>query len=143
MSTYKQIHGTDIEVLSSDPANPLEGQVWYNSTSNTVKSFFINPGSWATGGSLNTARFALAAAGTKTAALNFGGEPPATGATESYNGTSWTELNDLNTARADLAGAGTQTAALAIAGGNSTSTESWNGTSWTAVNALNAAQNWT
>jgi hypothetical protein len=57
MSTYKEIAGTDIEVLSSDPANPVEGQVWYNSTSNTVKANFINPGSWATGGDLNTARY--------------------------------------------------------------------------------------
>jgi hypothetical protein len=56
MSTYKEIAGTNIEVLSSDPANPVEGQVWYNSTSNTVKANFINPGSWATGGALNTAR---------------------------------------------------------------------------------------
>ena len=86
MSTYKQIHGTDIEVLSSDPANPVEGQVWYNSTSNTVKANFINPGSWSTGGSLNTARDGLAGAGTQTAALAFGGEAPTiTAATEEWN----------------------------------------------------------
>src|SRR5210317_1486513 len=117
MSTYKEIHGTDIEVLSSDPANPVEGQVWYNSTSNTVKAVFNNPGSWATGGDLNTARTKLAGTGTQTAALVFGGEgPPNLAITESYNGTSWTEVNDLNTARILLAGAGTQTAALGFGG---------------------------
>jgi hypothetical protein len=40
---------------------------------------------------LNTARDALAGAGTQTAALAFGGFTTAnTGATEEYDGTSWT-----------------------------------------------------
>jgi hypothetical protein len=39
---------------------------------------------------LNTARTALAGAGTQTAGLAFGGTPPTTGATELYDGTSWT-----------------------------------------------------
>jgi hypothetical protein len=56
MTTYKEINGTNIEAVASDPSNPVEGQVWYNSTSNTVKANFNNPGSWATGGALNTAR---------------------------------------------------------------------------------------
>jgi hypothetical protein len=87
MSTYKEIAGTNIEVLSSDPANPVEGQVWYNSTSNTVKANFINPGSWATGGAMNTARRALGDTGIQTAALAFAGRSPYVTATESYNGT--------------------------------------------------------
>ena len=37
MATYKEIKGTQIEVLASDPSNPVEGQVWYNSTSNVLK----------------------------------------------------------------------------------------------------------
>jgi hypothetical protein len=37
MATYKEIKGTQIEVLESDPSNPVEGQVWYNSTSNVLK----------------------------------------------------------------------------------------------------------
>jgi hypothetical protein len=36
---------------------------------------------------LNTARNKLAGAGTQTAALGFGGNPPTTGATEEYDGT--------------------------------------------------------
>ena len=37
MTTYKEIKGTQIEVVSSDPSNPVEGQVWYNSTDQAVK----------------------------------------------------------------------------------------------------------
>jgi hypothetical protein len=42
------------------------------------------------GGSLVTARNALAGAGTQTAALAFGGYGLANTATEEYNGSSWT-----------------------------------------------------
>jgi predicted alternative tryptophan synthase beta-subunit len=60
MATYKEIFGTNIEVLASDPANPVTGQVWYNSTDNVVKGQGVTTaGAWATGGSLNTARFRL------------------------------------------------------------------------------------
>jgi hypothetical protein len=42
----------------------------------------------------------LAGCGTQTAALAFGGQPPATGATEEYNGSSWASSpTGLNTAR--------------------------------------------
>jgi hypothetical protein len=60
----------------------------------------------------------LAGAGTQTAALAFGGGniPPATGATEEYDGSTWTTRTGLNTARYNLGGAGTQTAALAFGG---------------------------
>jgi hypothetical protein len=38
MATYKGIKGFSIQNLSADPtANPLEGQMWYNSTSNVWK----------------------------------------------------------------------------------------------------------
>ena len=42
MTTYKEIKGTQIEVLESDPSNPVEGQVWYNSTSNVLKGQAAN-----------------------------------------------------------------------------------------------------
>jgi hypothetical protein len=50
---------------------------------------------------------------TNTAALVFGGGPPAPGATESWDGTSWTEVADLATARSSAFSAGTSTTALA------------------------------
>src|SRR6056300_87572 len=133
MATYKEIFGTNIEVLASDPSNPVEGQVWYNSTDNVVKGAAATTvGAWATGGNLNTARGDLGNAGTQTAALAFGGEiAPITGATESYNGSSWTEVNDLNTVRYALAGGGTQTSAIGTGGETipfTNATETWNGT---------------
>jgi hypothetical protein len=153
MATYKEIRGTNIEVVSSDPSNPVVGQVWYNSTDNVVKGFYVNPGSWSTGGTLNTPRGTMGAAGIQTAGLVFGGQPPlpVTAVVESYNGTNWTEVNDLNLARMTLAGAGTQTAAVAFGGlsppavggppnSNANQTETWNGTNWTEVNDLNTGR---
>ena len=66
MTTYKEIRGTNIEALASDPSNPVEGQVWYNTTTNVVKGLINNPGSWATVNSMNTAKVGLAGAGTQT-----------------------------------------------------------------------------
>jgi hypothetical protein len=143
MATYKEINGTNIQVVSSDPSNPLEGQLWYNTSTNKVKGFLVSSGTWATSNDLNNIRSELAGAGTQTAALAFGGEP-VTAVTESYNGTSWTEVNDLQLAREDLAGAGTQTAALAFGGLDGfdakNETEVWNGSNWTEVNNINTAR---
>ena len=153
MTTYKEIKGTQIEVLASDPSNPVEGQVWYNSTSNVLKGQAATTvGAWSTGGSLNTGRRSMAGAGaSSSSALGFGGflgPPPNTmlDLTEKYNGTSWTEVNDMNNARRSMGGAGTQTSALAFGGNqdgpptDSIFTESWNGTNWTEVNDMNTAR---
>ena len=152
MATYKEIYGTNVEVLGSDPSNPVEGQIWYNSTSQTLKGYALVAGSWATSGPLNTARYTPGNAGTQTAALAFAGltTPPTaiTLVTESYNGTSWTTLPaSLNTSRAYIQGCGaTNTAALAFGGAGvpglpvSAATESWNGTAWTSVASLNTAR---
>jgi hypothetical protein len=43
MTTFKEIRGTTIEVVSTDPTNPETGQIWYNSSSGTLKgSCFCN-----------------------------------------------------------------------------------------------------
>ena len=103
MTTYKEIYGTNVEVLGSDPSNPVEGQIWYNSTSQTLKGYALVAGSWATAGPLNTARYSSNGAGTQTAALAFGSltTPPTSIslATESWNGTAWTSVASLNTSR--------------------------------------------
>jgi hypothetical protein len=144
MTTYKEIRGTNIEVLASDPSNPVVGQVWYNSTDNVVKGFYNNPGSWATGGDLIQARKFASGCGTQTAAITMGGDaPPVIDNTELYNGTNWTEVNNLNTARYGLAVSGTQTATIVAGGGTapaSALSELWNGTNWTEVNDLNQAR---
>ena len=145
MAEYKEIHGTKIRTYTTNPDNPITGEVWYNDTDNVLKFAFTNTTTaWSTGGTLNTGRESLAGAGIQTAALAFGGEaPPNTGATELYNGSSWTELNDLSTVRYGLAGVGLYTAALAFGGntGPGAVTESFNGTNWTEVNDLNTARN--
>jgi hypothetical protein len=91
MAEYINIRGQSIEVVASDPANPTLGQIWYNSTSNTLKGGGVTTaGSWATGNNMNTAREIVAGAGTQTAALGFGGYTTAySTATEEYDGTNW------------------------------------------------------
>jgi len=153
MATYKEILGTAVQNFSSDPPSPDTGQVWYNSTAGQFKYKDVIPtGAWATGGTMNTTRYGLAAAGTQTAALAFAGltTPPTTITlvTESYNGTAWTTLPaSLNTSRGFITGCGaTNTAALCFGGAaipgipQVGDTESWNGTSWTEVNNMNTAR---
>ena len=147
MAVYKEIHGTKVKSVTSDPPAPANGEMWYNSTERKVKGFKQTlTGSWATGGTLNTSpgRFQLGGAGTQTAALAFGGgtQWPGVGVTantETYDGSSWTEVNNLNSSRRNLTGLGLQTAALGFGGGPPASAlnESWNGSSWTEVADLN------
>jgi len=47
MATYKEIRGFTIKSLATDPANPLEGEVWFNSTSSTLKIYTKRSGSLA------------------------------------------------------------------------------------------------
>ena len=39
MVAYTGIQGQNILIVSSDPANPTEGQIWYNSTTNLLKGY--------------------------------------------------------------------------------------------------------
>jgi hypothetical protein len=60
MSTYYQIFGGKINVLSSDPSNPVEGQMWYNTTSEVLKyRVGLIPAAWSSGGTMGTARYNL------------------------------------------------------------------------------------
>ena len=120
MTTYKENIGTDITVVSSDPSNPVTGEVWYNTTTQKLKGYQqVLGNAWSTGGNLNTARSAIMGAGTQTATIVMGGNtPPVSALTELYNGSNWTEVNDLNVAKefSTPAVQGTQTATL-VAGG--------------------------
>ena len=73
MTKYKEIIGTDIEVVTSDPTTT--GQVWYNESEGELKTrnqFLGN--AWSTGGNLNTARKNAGGAGaSSSSALAFGG----------------------------------------------------------------------
>ena len=112
MAEYKGIHGTKVQDYTTDPDNPITGQVWYNETANTLRvEALTTAGSWATGGSLNTGRYTAADnIGIQTSALCATGQTPAyTANVENYNGSAWTEVNNVNTARSNAAGAGTTT----------------------------------
>ena len=39
MSEYKGIKGLTIQEVASDPPAPLEGQVWYNTTTSVLKGY--------------------------------------------------------------------------------------------------------
>tara|TARA_R110000764_G_scaffold59822_1_gene128860 strand:+ start:1546 stop:2517 length:972 start_codon:yes stop_codon:yes gene_type:complete len=150
MSTYKTINGGTIQSVASDPPASYIGQVWYNSTSGTLK-FNAGPqvGTWATKANMNFSRAYLGGCGTTTSALGFGGEgkgpsPSArTGATEAYNGTAWTTGNAIPSIIADLAGAGVSSTSGLTVGGSGPSGPlggfTWNG-SWTASPNLNTGR---
>ena len=153
MSTYKEIRGLKVRDYTTNPDNPIEGQLWYNTTDNVARYRIPNlsVGAWRTAGNLNTGRYAKpGATGTATAGLYFGGFVPTSpyykALNESYNGVSWTEVADMNTARSQMASAGQApyTAALGFGGagdpGYLAVTESWNGSSWTELADLNLAR---
>jgi len=150
MATYIGIKGVEIQTIAGDPANPIAGQVWYNTTANTLKGYGAQgTGAWAAGGTVNNPRKYVSSGGLVDAAWIAGGETPGTmhDTHEEYDGTSWVEAADLTTARAYMGGAGTNTAALTFGGWISPGeanvqdlTESWDGTSWTEVNDLNTAR---
>ena len=116
MTTYRQVKGYSIKSVASNPDNANVGQVWYNSTEKKIKGQLTIAAAWASGGNLNTGRSGLGGAGTKSAALAFGGDSPSLNETEEYNGSSLAEQNNLSTGRRFGAGFGIQTAAV-MAGG--------------------------
>jgi hypothetical protein len=145
MTTFKEIRGTAIESVSSDPTNPEVGQIWYNNTIGVLKGNQLVAAAWAAGGNMGTTRYILAGAGTQTAGLGFAGYPTPTGATEEYNGTSWTAGGNYPGAPKEaLGGLGIQTAALGFGGYNPTPVQSetneYDGSAWTAGGNLNTAK---
>jgi len=147
MTTYNELAGLRVNYLGSDPTlnTGNEGQVWYNSTSGTLKSL-VQIKAWSAGSNMGTARVYLAGCGTQTAGLGFGGVVPTpanSNATEEYSGYTWATGGNMNTARQKLGGAGIQTAGLAI-GGKTTvsvnSTEEYDGSAWTAGGNLGTAR---
>jgi len=39
MATYITLKGHTIQSIAGDPSNPVEGQVWYNTTTTTLKGY--------------------------------------------------------------------------------------------------------
>jgi hypothetical protein len=154
MTAYTGIQGQNILIVSSDPANPIEGQIWYNTTSNTLKAYLnTGTGVWTSAANMPYSVGDLGGAGITSAALAFGGDanggpaPAGLGTTNtvSFNGTAWTSVAASNIGRWAFASGGSQTAAWQATGdrGNPTpialvnSSESWNGSSWTTQGNVN------
>jgi len=153
MADYQDIRGLRVKYLSADPGEPASGEVWYNSTTGTLRSRLTSE-AWASAAPIITARrnIGASASSTQTAGIIFGGvpesEPTATSLkVETYDGTSWTETNDMNAIKGSGASAGaSQTDALYAGGGspyttNGATVETWNGTSWTETTNINTARN--
>ena len=146
MAGYNELRGLRVKYLSADPANPEDGQVWYNSTTGNLRVQGIGVGAFSSAAPLATARNSAASFGTQTAGvIGLGGTPPGgnSAATEEYNGSGWSTGNNANTARRYLSGFGIETAGVACGGyvtTQSNATEEYNGTSWTAGGNLNTAR---
>ena len=152
MSTFKEIRGQLIRKYTTDPAKLLEGQMWYNNTTGTLKASPL-VGTWASGNTLNTARYGGASSGIETAALLSGGNTlpggsdSPTGATEEFDGSTWTTSpGSLNTARYSSGAFGIQTSSVITGGDNRppgtatlTNTENYNGSAWTSGTAYPVA----
>jgi len=152
VGAYPNTNNSATEEFSAAPVTAAiltEGSIFL-SGGTTLKGFGkaagIPSATWASGGSLNTARSENFGngVGTQTAAGIAGGYTTANvGIHEQYDGTSWTETTDLNTARGGTWADGTQSAswiAAGVAPSYVTNTETWNGSAWTEVNEVNTAR---
>ena len=107
MADYQDIRGLRVKYLSADPSNIVDGEVWYNSTSGTLKTQLLSE-STSTVNSLTTGRYAIGSAGTLNAGLACAGDlfpSPSRGsnATEEYDGTTWVSGNNVATVRSFMA----------------------------------------
>ena len=145
MAGYNEIRGLRVKYLSADPANPENGQVWYNSTTGNLRvEGILGAGTWSSGTSFPVSFTAGSGGGTKTAGWSTSGDQGS--AVFLYDGSSWTGTGALNTARNGGASAGTQTAGLVFAGstspapspsGRNSITEEFNGSVWAEQNDMN------
>jgi hypothetical protein len=146
VSTYREIIGKKIKKVSSDPSSGTDGEMWYNSTTGTLRGPKLVE-AWSSGAPINTTRYGSGGAGTQTAGLMIGGNvgPSDTRSTavEEYNGSGWATGGALPTATRSLASAGIQTAAFAAGGydtANTAEAYTYDGSSWTGIPALNTAR---
>ena len=155
MAGYKTVKGFNIQTRSSDPSNLIEGEVWYNSTSNDLKAYGNVAGSWASSTAMPAGHGLGAQIGTTTAAIVIAGNFPPdtyTNTTIEWDGSSWTAGGTITRSppggTSGQIGFGTLTTAT-IAGGHqaaplvsfTTLVEEYDGTSWTAVNTMTDARN--
>ena len=142
MATYINIHGNNIPIRASDPSNPVQGEIWYNTTTNSLKGQGFSSGAWSSGGNLPTGRSALSGSGSTPAGFAMGGGTGPTAsyvsATNTYNGTAWTAGGAMTHTAAYAAACGTIPTTI-YAGGDGNApgaSNTYNGTAWTSIPAL-------
>ena len=157
MASYEEIHGKRVETFSSDPTldSTYEGQVWFNSTSGTLKTL-VTSDAWFSQAPTTSQHGDGAGCGTASATLLWGGyapnnqQPPSgytTTSTEEFNGTGWTAGGNYPVSFFRAGGAGPQTAALGVAGrtGNPAANQDdcykYDGSSWTSTANYPASKN--
>ena len=147
MSTYRAVKGYNIKKVSSNPANPKEGQIWYNSTTSRLKAQQSLAGAWESANAKLRLSEGPATIGSKVGMVAVGGYAPGghTAAVDEYNGTTYSVGTNYPTTNYAGQGAGTLTAGL-IAGGNQTGATyknesyTYDGSSWTSAPNLNKAR---
>jgi len=153
MADYKTIFGQKIQSISSDPSVAVTGQVWYNSTTASLKANIFYNGVWSTGSAtMNNGRKNVGSAGAGSTAgvvaggvtLMPNGQQTNQNDTETYDGTTWTQGNNIGSTRRGLGSAGVSSTAALIFGGYldpyTTASESWDGTNWTGTPSLNSSR---
>ena len=65
MSTFKEIAGRNIRSYTTNPDNPLEGQMWYNQTDFALKGV-VASGAWSSASSMSTGGGGISGGGTST-----------------------------------------------------------------------------
>jgi hypothetical protein len=142
MATYKGISGFNIKSLATDPSNLLEGEIWYNSTSGTLKVAPLVASAWASGGALsNPTKSSNSSFGSTPAGVMVGGTAPPgsiSANTELYDGTTWTaNPNACPFSIGYGTGGGPQTAGIVCSGetppGSGTATAKFDGSAWTSA----------
>ena len=145
MTTYRKIHGRSIQAVTTDPTEDIaEGQVWYNTTSDTFKTVLVSE-AWSSGSPNLLQRRWMCRCWHKQQLYYAGGIHLVKlhNVTEEYNGSGWSAGGNLGTGRSAWKCRGTQTAGL-IAGGyngsNFNISEDYDGTSWTSGNNIYTAR---
>jgi len=143
MADYQDIRGLRVKYLSADPSTTTAGEVWYNSTSGTLKASVIGTASWSSTTAMNSPRSSLAGGGTGTSAMvscSPGSNPPTATLAESYNGTAWAVETAVPTALGYAFGTGSDSEEYVQLGGGypgRTGTAlDYDGTNWTSATAI-------
>ena len=90
MSTYREIVGKKIKTVSSDPSTGTDGEMWYNSTTGTLRALAVSQ-AWSSGASAISPLHAGAGFGSQTAFTMFRRIADSTGRIESNKQLKWIE----------------------------------------------------